>query len=66
MNLVSLIFMQKFLIGRNGQPFKRFDVEDAPFAMEDDIKLLLNYNPSYAVIPPTKKPTMTTTATSPR
>ena len=54
------------MIGRNGQPFKRFESADNPFSMEEDIKLLLNYNAAYSLAPPpSAKPLMVSSATSP-
>ncbi|GAB9471838.1 Phospholipid hydroperoxide glutathione [Globisporangium polare] len=36
----------KFLVDRNGQPYKRFAPKDLPFSFEDDIKALLEQKPS--------------------
>uniref|UniRef100_K3WJ83 Glutathione peroxidase n=1 Tax=Globisporangium ultimum (strain ATCC 200006 / CBS 805.95 / DAOM BR144) TaxID=431595 RepID=K3WJ83_GLOUD len=35
----------KFLVDRNGQPYKRFAPKDLPFSFEDDIKALLEQKP---------------------
>lgn len=32
----------KFLVDRNGKPFKRYGPQEAPFSFEDDIKALLS------------------------
>jgi glutathione peroxidase-family protein len=38
----------KFLVDRNGQPFKRFAPTDKPFSFEEDIKTLLAQKPADA------------------
>lgn len=36
----------KFLVDRNGQPYKRFGPKELPFSFEDDIKALLEQKPA--------------------
>ncbi|ETK97297.1 hypothetical protein L917_00114, partial [Phytophthora nicotianae] len=36
----------KFLVDRNGQPYKRFAPKDRPLSFEEDIKTLLAQKPT--------------------